>query len=217
MISKITKHSLFLAKVGLVAFSLTAAIFLFPELHHSFIRHKVGSAVVEIIDPSQGGGTGFHITAKSGQTYIMTNVHICEMSKNGSPLLVSNDVITEMIPRKVIYMSKKHDICLMEPLPGVKGITLASDVEIGEQIIIAGHPQLRPLSIEEGEIISKDAKVTIPKNVVLTEEQKKECSGEVVSFPTFFGIINVCVSVDYAYQAKLIAYPGNSGSPVVNR
>lgn len=216
MISKITKHSLFLAKVGLISFTLMASAFVFPELHHSFIRHKVGTAVVQIIDPDQGGGTGFHVIAKSGKTYIMTNVHICEMSKNEKPLLVSNSSLEDSIPRRVIYMSKKHDICLMEALPGVSGISLASSVDIGDQISIVGHPHLRPLTIEQGELISKDAKVTIPKSIILTEEQKKECSGEIVSVPSFFGILNVCVIVDYAYQANLIAYPGNSGSPIVN-
>ena len=217
MISKITKHSLFLAKVGLAALVITFSAISFPELHHNYIRHKVGNAVVEIVDPDQGGGTGFHVKGKSGHVYIMTNVHICEMSKNDKPLLVTTDTLGEMIPRKVLFMSKKHDICLMEPLPGVEGISLASNVDIGEPVTIVGHPHLRPLTVEEGEIISKDSKVTIPKSIVLTEEQKKACNGEIISVPSFFGILDVCVIVDYAYQAKLVAYPGNSGSPVVNK
>ena len=217
MIRKISKHSLSIIKAGIVLGAIAFSTVNFSDLHHNYIRHKVGKEVVEIIEPSQGGGTGFHVKAKSGQVYIMTNVHICEMAKNGKELLIGEGDPSSFIPRKVIFMSKKHDVCLVEPLPGHEGVSIASSVDVGEKVTIAGHPQLRPLSLEEGEIINKDATVRIAKSIITSEDQAKECVGEVTEVPTFFGPISICISVDQAYQAKLIAYPGNSGSPVVNK
>jgi S1-C subfamily serine protease len=193
----------------------------FSDIQHNFIRSKVGSEVVSIIDPSQGGGTGFHIQGKSGQTYIMTNVHICEMSTDGKPLLVTQEGLDEYVPRKVIFMSKKHDICLMEPLPGHTGIKLASSVDIGEEITVVGHPHLRPLTLSKGEVIDNQAITTIPKFAILTQDDLDYCkelnNSEVVTVASFFGQLDICVVKDITLQISAIAYPGNSGSPVVNK
>jgi hypothetical protein len=151
----------------------------------------------------------------------MTNVHICEMAKEGKPLLVTQEGLDEYVPRNVIFMSKKHDICLMEPLPGHKGINLASSVDVGEEVTIVGHPHLRPLTLSKGEIINNDATVKIPKFAIISEEDLQECknmkNSEIVNIASFFGEISICISVDKALELAAIAYPGNSGSPVVNK
>ena len=221
MLSKIKSKIVTLSKAVIAVAVVAFLTVQFSDFHHSYIRSKVGSEVVQIVELSQGGGTGFHIQGKSGQTYIMTNVHICEMSTNGKPLLVTQEGLDEYVPRRVLFMSKKHDICLMEPLPGHTGIKLASNAEVGEEVTVVGHPHLRPLTLSKGEIIDNEAITKIPKFAILSEDDLSECKGmnnsEVVTVASFFGEISLCVISDKTTQISAIAYPGNSGSPVVNK
>lgn len=217
MFKKFKSFLKFSLSAAFVAVLIGGSIIQLSDFNHRFIRYRVGSKVVKIMEPTKGGGTGFHVKGKSGQTYILTNAHICEMSDKGQPLQVTLEGSDKPIERKVIFVSKEHDMCLMEPVPGVDGLTLAKNVDIGEEITIVGHPNLRPLILSKGELVDKDATTRIAKFIVISEELAKQCDGEIIDVMTFFGPIPVCFSIDKAYQVAAISYPGNSGSPVVNK
>lgn len=93
------------------------------------------------------------------------------------------------INRKILYNSPNHDICFLEPV-GNKAFSLASSVHRGERITIIGHPRGVPQSIADGRIVGE----------------------AFYQFPW----INQAGVVRYL-RSTAITYPGNSGSPVVNR
>ena len=93
------------------------------------------------------------------------------------------------INRKILYNSPNHDICFLEPV-GNKAFNLASSVHRGERITIIGHPRGVPQSMTDGRIVG-EAYYTFPW-------------------------IQQAGRVRYL-RSTAITYPGNSGSPVVNR
>lgn len=93
------------------------------------------------------------------------------------------------INRKILYNSPNHDICFLEPV-GSKSFTLASSVHRGERVSIIGHPRGKDQSITDGRIVG---------------------SG-VNSFPW----LRKAGKVRFL-RTTAITYPGNSGSPVINR
>ena len=64
---------------GAGLFLFTVFILKAPELHQNIIRSYVGNKTV-ILRGENSGGTGFHVTTKTGQTYIITNKHVCEIA-----------------------------------------------------------------------------------------------------------------------------------------
>jgi hypothetical protein len=93
------------------------------------------------------------------------------------------------INRKILYNSPNHDICFLEPV-GNKAFKLASSVHRGEKITIIGHPRGVPQSMADGRIVGE------------------------AYYP--FPWIKQAGRVRYL-RSTALTYPGNSGSPVVNR
>jgi hypothetical protein len=169
----------------------------------------------------RGGGTGFHIEAKSGKTYILTNKHICDMADKTQELHVHyfKDGKKQKAVRKIIKKHKSHDLCLMQPLDHLKkkGLILrGEDIYIGKTMYIYGHPGLRPLTFSQGEFIGKTDIHLFKLNI-----KKEECDGEWYKTRenTLFwhlGMRSVCKYKRSAYQITNIIYGGNSGSPVTD-
>lgn len=93
------------------------------------------------------------------------------------------------INRKILYNSPNHDICFLEPV-GSKSFSLASSVHRGERISIIGHPRGVAQSISDGRIVG--------------------------SAYQDFSWLPKAGRVRYL-RSTAITYPGNSGSPVINR
>lgn len=183
-----------------------------PHLKDAHYRYIVGNQVVKIIGES-GSGTGFHVQAASGKTYILTNAHVCEIANKNNELLVENS--KKIIPRRVIAVYEKHDLCLVEPLPGEEsGLKLARSVSIGEDIVLIGHPSGRALTLSKGEFVLKRF---IP---MISSKHRDE--GSCISdggqwLNGGFFLPSVCAVKVSAYGVSSPSYPGNSGSPVVNK
>ena len=223
---------LLLSSIGYVAVKA-------PEMHDAFLRYKVGSRVYMIKNtPNGGGGTGFAIKGlKTGQTYIVTNSHVCDHimrdSQDGTVLVMGAE---GAMRRRVIEVSDKSDLCLIEDLPGVEGLSVGGEPSIGQAIKVVGHPRLRPLSISHGDIVGeqdvdiisyilptgdpmadsmigqqipiKDAKCDLPKNELREVE---------VNFMGAPLKLKICLNVTRgAYMSTAVIFPGNSGSPVVD-
>ena len=212
-----------------------------PTIHNLFLRDKVGSKVYMIRDnPMSGGGTGFAVKAPSGATYILTNDHVCEVSADGQNVLVSNDTNDQMINRKIIAHDPNSDLCLIEGLPGVEGLSLAwQETMLGDTAYIVGHPNLLPLIVNHGEMAGKeDVQIFMApiafqnpytgKWELIPEEQggmnPNKCklaknSIEDIALPMgpFEIKLKVCaLNVKQAYITTTTIHPGNSGSPQVN-
>lgn len=219
--------------IALILGSASYIVLKAPEIHGIYLRETVGAKSYKIQGRlNGGGGTGFAMKAASGQTYIVTNSHVCEgalsQSEDKTSLLVVKDDGTS-IRRRIIENSDFTDLCLLEGLPGVEGLSLGSEPILGETSYIVGHPRLRPLSVSKGEIVGrqdveildyilpgnplidmmaphmvKDLKCDLPKN-------------QLVELDTEIGHVRICLNVTKSsYMSTILIFPGNSGSPMVD-
>jgi S1-C subfamily serine protease len=188
-----------------------------PQLHMKYIRSHVGSSTF-IIAGEKGAGTGFHVKAPSGKVYLLTNKHVCGVTDGDYVKVYKNAGTQEFIKRKIIDRYEKHDLCIIEAVPNVSGLKLASGMEIGDKVRTVGFPGIRPLTIAEGEYIARTeiqmGNMHIPKD---------ECVGDDKTwrelpplYQMLLGVEGVCVESFKCEQISSPTYGGNSGSPVVN-
>lgn len=209
---------------GILLFSVAGLVAInAPQFHGDYIRSNVGKSVV-MITIGNSGGTGFHVEAPSGETYILTNRHICSGSKDGY-VTVSNTT-HRPIPRRIIEQYEHHDLCLVEALPSVPGLKVSNKApRIGQIVGIVGHPRLHALTFMRGEVIDNP----MIQLVMAVNIKEEECRGRFVRIysyeqiengiivPEIFDIPrNVCIESFSTNQVTYIAYPGNSGSPTVD-
>lgn len=214
-----------------------------PEIHGSLIRTFVGEKVYIIRDiPGGPGGTGFSVVASSGKTYIVTNAHVCGVSSDKRTVLVNTED-GRHIRRKILEVSNKSDLCLIQGIDGVEGLKLGSEPRIGQIIAAVGHPSLMPITMSRGELIGK-IDVPIARGIIndfssLPPEEAnstrsmvnpaalidpKDCmapKNKVVKQIADLGFIRVefklCLEVTKdAYLTNMLIQPGSSGSPVVD-
>jgi len=226
--------------VLLVIIMLFIGVLKAPELHNKFLQSKVGSKVYYIRDQTGGGGgTGFAIKAPSGESYIMTNSHVCGVSHDGQTVLVEDSDDNSM-RRRIIANDPNSDLCLIESLPGITGLSVASHTPtIGDTLYVVGHPYLQPTHIAVGEMTgTQDITVALGFISIVdpqTGEEKliphddggileancHENKHRIISqemIVIFFTVkVKMCVeSIEDAYTTAVVIYPGNSGSPTVN-
>ena len=210
-----------------------------PEVHNKYLRYNVGKKVYMIRDSEHsGGGTGFAVQAPSGQTYILTNDHVCEVSSDGLTVLVSGD--EGSMRRRIVSHDGNSDLCLIEGMPGITGLEMANSAPAqGDNMYVIGHPRLMPLHVSEGEITgSEDVSILMgPISIINPETDEEELinpsqggiapaqcmakknSQQVVDVDLMFFVLKVkfCVmTVKNAYATAITIHPGNSGSPMVN-
>lgn len=199
-----------LIKSTLLCFMVVTVAIQAPFAHRDYIRGIAEDNSVRIVG-EDGMGTGFHVQAPNGKVYILTNKHVCNMQ---GPLKVEKYGDKIGVIRKVIKKYAKHDLCVMEALPGVSGIKISSDpAENGDHTYTLGHPRGDALNVAEGEKFD-DKTITLGE---ATNEQGVCTEGTLVEIPTMFGIFKICAIERMAVQISNPTFPGNSGSAVVNR
>ncbi len=228
--------------LALIAGSLGLLVIKAPELHGHYLRYEVGSRTYMIKGKLDGGGgSGFQVKAASGQSYIVTNSHVCEgalgQSEDKTALLVVKDDGTSL-RRRIIENSDFTDLCLLEGMPGVDGLSLSSEPGLGETAYVVGHPRLRPLSVSSGQAVGRsDVQILayvmptgdslldlmLEMTGMLNKEGKCELpKNQIVEIPvemmgTEVGKIRLCLNVTRsAYMTTIVIHPGNSGSPMVD-
>ena len=138
----------------------------------------------------------------NGSQYGLTNRHVCEgvayfrNYKN----MTKEEILEDLEDTgylslngqavKILAIDRSHDLCLLESIDELPAFDLASNYHIGEKITIVGHPRGTPLTIRTDRIISKGY--------------------------TIFPWVSRSLLIPYLFTGT-IAYPGNSGSPVINR
>lgn len=188
----------------------------------TFIYDFKGASVVKLTRTHMGrsGGTGFQIKAPSGKLFVLTNAHICSI---GNPLVAhKQNGDTQMI--NVVEIYKEHDLCLMEPVDGLRPLSIASSLNIHERVWLIGHPALRPLTLESGHFVgnidinlaTKCSQAEIEENArKLNELIKRGITPDDLEEALRL-MFNVCLKKMESQHINNIAYGGNSGSPVVN-
>jgi hypothetical protein len=234
--------------VGLLTVVIICITFATPIAYKSYLRSYVVDRVVQI-NPKKpetaaqmqnpGGGTGFHVLAPSGKTYIMTNRHVCNLAIEGK-MWVKNKTQSKSL--KVITSSDSFDLCLIEPLPGIDGIKVGDTPVEGQAVSYAGYPRLQPRTFESGEIAGTKM-LTIAAGVVgkdITEEQCQTKDSSIAQVPEILTLlskaqvdqdlspwadhplfkngkmVDMCYQRNTALVTTLIIYGGASGSPMVD-
>jgi S1-C subfamily serine protease len=182
----------------------------------------------------RGGGTGFSIKGKSGKQIIATNAHVCDVADaNGFVLIKENNGKNHL--RKVIEKSIVTDLCAIEGVDDIAPLSLGEEPNIGDEIVVVGHPSLKPLALTKGEVLGKED-VSIPEAIVglkdgydfdfdlpiITRDQcllpknsiefmPKELTPKIKLFkPACINIIRNSI------VSSIHVQPGSSGSPVVD-
>jgi S1-C subfamily serine protease len=209
-----------------------------PELHGRWIRESVGSKVYLMTnDAKRGSGTGFAVKGKSGVSYIVTNDHVCAMATDGTMLVIDRD--GNEFKRRIIERSNFTDLCLVEGLPGVEGMTIGSEPEIGQIIAAVGHPSGYDITLTRGEIIQREDVLILEgpisffdpstnKEFLISEEEggilaencnkpKNVILTQMQDFGFFQLRVKWCINkTNKAYYTNMAIQPGSSGSPIVN-
>lgn len=208
---------------------------LFTLIENTYIYDYKGSSVVYLRGKGSGG-TGFVVKDDNGKKYTLTNKHICALkSKDGT--LEYETTKGEKGKAKVIEEFREHDLCVLEPVPGLIALSMASNAKVQEPVWLVGHPALRPLTLENGYLVDyldiDVASTCSAEQLRVFKEQidkdnakfQKDCgqiSPECLS--KFFDLMQrrgmlargYCILNYNAGHINAISYGGNSGSPVLN-
>ena len=134
--------------------------------------------------------TGFYLKYYD-KYYIVTNKHVCDSSINDKNVTFGNYV------GLIIKKSTKHDLCLVTS-DRQEGLNLAEEQGVPfEDIYLVGYPRGIGKVIRKGSLIEE----TIINAYWLGFKSASRPLGDYVT----------------AYFISTTTYPGNSGSPVVNR
>ena len=201
------------------AIAIVMFVLVTPLIGHRAHKHYIydykGSSVVRLTQ-SGSGGTGFRVIAPSGKRYILTNYHVCMLGYTKG-WLAAEDYRGYRYRLEIIEKYKKHDLCLVQDVPGIPALKLANNVLSHEQVYLVGHPRLANLTMESGSIVSR---LTI-QLVMPTPWFDKCVNGRAYKTPfdkeLFMTLgIKLCLRDFRAIHANLISYGGNSGSPVLD-
>lgn len=134
------------------------------------------------------GGTGFLLEKADGSKVIVTNRHVCRLTKYGLGPMLKNKNIDRPIPTRILKISTKTDLCLIEaPLLDEQGFKLANGpLALNDYLYTYGHPWLGALTTNSGSYNG-------------LKETFHVDDGDIVSGSLSFPV-----------------YPGSSGSPVLN-
>ena len=205
---KILKSLIRVLNYAVIALLLLVVSIEAPFVHKKYIRNIAEESTVQIYG-AKGTGSGSHVTFKN-KTVILTNKHVCELADSSGFIEVER-VDKIRVKRKVIKRDEKHDLCIIEGIKGVKGISIAKDAEIGETFYTLGHPRGDKLTVADGEYIGEEI-IQLASPVV-----NGLCNGRLEKVQVWFFEIELCVQDFESVQFSTPTYPGNSGSPIVNK
>jgi S1-C subfamily serine protease len=168
-----------------------------PRSYHrpSHFLMEAGPQVYVLQSPIPGGGygTGFQLRTKHGVVTV-TNRHVCEnqaagkliaLQPGGSGFLVS-----------VLHVSAHTDLCIVEGVPGARGLELADVWEPTEPVHVLGYPLGNPLTETLGVLLMLYM--------------------DIYEYPAVRGFVPAQTLNFASLLMTVPVWPGSSGSPVMN-
>jgi hypothetical protein len=123
------------------------------------------------------------------------------------------------MPRRILEVSNWTDLCVVEGIPGMTGLSIGNEPRKGDKLTVVGHPYLRPLTISEGELIDKTT-VEVLDHEMNPLDLNDKCDlpkNKIIEVNEGFFAGKYCIDNIMAYETTVTTFPGNSGSPVVDQ
>jgi hypothetical protein len=196
---------------------LTGLFAILPILNEQVEEAYWVGHVATKVEPAMIGtrnvGTTFQVEYNEVQV-TLTNLHICRIPNMlrkirrddynrdrikdklppvSFPALQDSDLVDQYIrigghPRRIIAVDKFHDLCILEPNPNLKSLSLADSYRSGELVRVIGYPRGLSRTVRKGRIFDKQT--------------------------TYFPWLQRTTAY---VHISAIGYPGNSGSPVIDK
>ena len=123
-----------------VSFCLVFLYFYSADIYEYYLIDHIQNRVVLVGNKTMTShGTGFFIKGNSGNTYILTNAHVCQISEDGIIYVQTKDM--KPLPRRILKISETSDLCIVEPVPGISALSFAKDYNKFETVSSFGFPK----------------------------------------------------------------------------
>lgn len=158
------------------------------------------------------GGSGTILSSTPNLSFVLTNSHVCEVTRSGG--LVNKENGNSFFVQ-AFKRSMTHDLCIIAvaaDLHAESSIAKESPLPL-EESTVSGHPRLLPLIINKGHFSGKSIIQVMTGLRPCTEEEFK--NGKTGVFCMLIGKLPVVKTYEAQTVSNLIQ-PGSSGSAVYN-
>jgi len=176
---------------------------------YTYARDKV----YMITNAQGGGGTGFRAQAPGKKKVIVTNFHVCHGS-DGFMNISNTFLRIAARPARILARDAVVDTCLLEEVDQtLPALTVdVAALEPGDDVLQVGHGRLESLTVHVGHYRErKRIDIKWFDDACDAAHTKKK------TVDTFFGPVEICVASFDALDLALVIFPGNSGSPMLDR
>lgn len=170
---------------------------------------KKEDSIVKVLNqPRTGGGTGWSTNSVFHGPVIITNHHVCEVQSDNNVTIETET--GNVFIRPILKRSFEHDLCMISGV-GLPPMQLAKNPAIKfDRLSVVGHPLLAPSTLTEGTYVG-DVIEQIGYNA---KDEKCDPPSRFID-GGFFG--SFCVLDMELSLTTVPVYPGNSGSPILNK
>jgi len=124
---------------------LFAALFL-PPTPARAITNTESNSVMVLDSSRRGGGSGFYVVTDSGNSYIITNAHVCG-PKDTYKFIIPQD--GPQFKADVLFQDTKKDLCAIRSIKPHKGLHLAKQMPYcSDYVLFMGYPELQPFTVQ---------------------------------------------------------------------
>lgn len=201
-------NKLLLPVIGLSLSILLSLVMLSSSPSDSSLRDRV-----VLLSSEHGACSGEQVVAPSGKNYILTAAHCLVLAEDG--YIKATKENGEVFFARVIEEDNKSDLLLLEGLPNVTGIHVASNSHRFQELRTFTHGHALPTYKTKGSVIGQIHAV-IPLSPAETPEEEANCNkpkNKLIDLG-FFG--KICCLDEVATITDALIVPGSSGGMVVD-
>lgn len=173
------------------------------------------SRVMKLTD-GHGLCSGEQVRAPSGVDYVLTAAHCLGLQHNGSITVITED--GRSLERRVIAEDPMSDLLLLEGVPGIEGLRVASVGRPPLHVRTFTHGDRLDTYKTDGQLI-QDRAISIPLSVISNADDRARCSmpkNSILMYPTPVGTFEVCLVALQETVTTALIVPGSSGGMVVD-